>query len=226
MDIVWAALAAAVVGALGPWVIARVPEPPHPDADKPLYADIARVRGLAVGLALVAALLAAAVAAGTDRPALLPVWIAVVGVGVWLSWIDLRTRLLPYALTSPLWLGAWALVGIGALIERDSGVALAAVVANIGVYLAFRLLYLIGLRFGGALGYGDVRLAAVLAVALGPFGGGAVLVGLYAGFVLGAVLGLLLSALRIIDRRSFAFGPYLLAGAVIGVIWGPRLYGA
>ncbi len=220
------AVAAALIGAAGPWVVARVPEPDEPDEDKATYAEIARPRWLAPVLAVVAALFAGTVAWGTDLPGLLPAWVLVSGVGAWLSYVDIRTRLLPYAIVAPLYLATWLLVGLAALIEQDARLLLQALVANIVVYVIFRVLYEIGRYLGGALGYGDVRLAAILAVVLGPLGPDATLVGMYAGFLVGAVAGVVLSLARLIDRRSFAFGQYLVLGAVIGAAWGPRLYGS
>ncbi|GAA1728842.1 A24 family peptidase [Aeromicrobium alkaliterrae] len=226
MEIVLSAVAAALIGAAGPWVVARVPEPEEADEDKVSYADIARPRWLAPALAAVAALFAGTVAWGTDLPGLLPAWVLVSGVGAWLSYVDIRTRLLPYAIVAPLYLATWLLVGLAALIEQDARLLLQALIANIVVYVIFRVLYEIGRFLGGALGYGDVRLAAVLAVVLGPLGPDATLVGMYAGFLVGAVAGVVLSLARLIDRRSFAFGQYLVLGAVIGAAWGPRLYGS
>ncbi len=213
------ALAAAVIGAAGPWVIARIPEPDDPDEGKAAYVGIARPRLLAPALAIVAAAFAGAVAWGAQMPALMPAWVLVCGVGAWLSYIDIRTRLLPYVVVAPLYLATWVLVGLAALIEQDSSIAVAALVANVVVYVVFRIMYEIGRFFGGALGYGDVRLAAVLSLVLGPLGAQATLTGLYAGFVIGAVAGIALSLARLVDRRSFAFGQYLVLGAVAGAIW-------
>ena len=69
-----------------------------------------------------------------------------------------------------------------------------------------------------------MRLSGVLALALGALGASEVYVGMYAGFILGAVLGVLLSLLRIIDSKGYAFGPYMVVGAVIGAAWGSVVY--
>ncbi|GAA3531770.1 hypothetical protein GCM10022234_31090 [Aeromicrobium panaciterrae] len=225
MTVVLAALAAAVLGGLGPWVMRRMPEPDEPADDKIAYADLADAPGLAAALGVAAALMAALVAWRIDTPELVPVWVLVAGVGAWLTYIDWRTRLLPLVIVAPAYLATFLLVGLGALLLQDSTVFTRAVVANIVVYVIFRVFYWIGGRFfGGAFGYGDVRLSGVLALALGALGGSAVFVGMYAGFILGAVLGVLLSALKVIDSKSYAFGPYMVAGAVIGAAWGSAIY--
>lgn len=222
MTIVLAALAAALLGAAGPFVMRRMPEPPEPDADKVTYAALADTKGLTIGLALGAAVMAGFVAWRIDHVELLPVWVLVAGVGSWLIFIDWRTRLLPYVVVAPTYLATLALVGLGALLLRDVHVFVDALVANIVVYVIFRVLHWIA---RGAFGFGDVRLSGVLAAALGALGGNEVMVGMYAGFLLGAVFGLGLSRLKIVDPKAYAFGPYMVVGAVIGAAWGPAVYG-
>ena len=77
MTIVVAAVCAALIGALGPDILRRVPEPPVPDDDKLPYAVLAEFRLLRVGLAVGAAAMAAVVAWRIDAPELLPVWVVV-----------------------------------------------------------------------------------------------------------------------------------------------------
>jgi len=225
VTILLAVVAAALIGAAGPRVLRRVPEPPAPDADKLPYAVLSEFRHLAVGLALAAAVMAGVVAWRLDDAELLPVWVVIAGVGSWLSFVDWQTRLLPFLLVAPLYVVTLALVGLGALLLDDVDVLVHALIANAVVFAVFMTLYWFGHRFfGGAFGYGDVRLSGVLALALGALGTSEVIVGMYAGFILGAVLGIVLSRLRIIDPKGYAFGPYMVVGAVIGAAWGPAFY--
>ena len=225
MTIALAALAAALLGAAGPWVLRRIPEPTAPDVDKTPYAELARTRGLMVGLAVAAAVMAGVVAWRIDHTELLPVWVLIAGVGSWLIFIDWRTRLLPIAIVAPTYVATFALVGLGAALLGDVQVFVHALVANIVVYVVFRVLYWIGGRFfGGAFGYGDVRLSGVLALGLGALGSSQVVVGVYGGFVLGAVLGVVLSRLKIVDPKGYAFGPFMVMGAIIGAAWGASIY--
>ncbi len=225
MTIAIAAVAAALIGAAGPWVLRRIPEPTDPDADKTTYAELSAVRGLLLGLAIAAAAMAGVVAWRIDHPELLPAWVVIAGVGSWLIFIDWRTRLLPVVIVAPTYVATFVLVGLGAALLRDAQVLLHALVANIVIYVIFRVLYWLGGRFfGGAFGYGDVRLSGVLALGLGALGASEVIVGIYAGFILGAVLGLVLSKLRIVDPKGYAFGPFMVVGAVIGAAWGASIY--
>ncbi len=202
-----------------------MPEPETPADDKITYADLADARALAPALAVAAAAMAGLVAWRIDTPELVPVWVLIAGTGAWLTYVDWRTRLLPLVIVAPTYLATLVLVGLGALLLHDVHVFTRALVANIVVYVIFRVLYWLGGRFfGGAFGYGDVRLSGVLSLGLGALGGSEVFVGMYAGFILGAVLGVLLSLLKIIDAKGYAFGPFMVAGAVIGAAWGSTIY--
>jgi len=225
VQVLLAAVVAAAVAAAGPLVLMRLPEPAEPVEGKKPYADVARIRGAMIWMVVPAVAGAALIAWRIEAPELIPAWVLVCGAGGWLAFVDWHTHYLPFLLTAPLYLGAWLLVGLAALLLDDHRVLVDALVANVVVYVIFRVIHWVGSRFmGGAFGYGDVRLAAVLAVVLGPLGREATTVGLYAGFLLGAVFGLLLQRLRIVGRGEIAFGPYLLAGAVLGAAWGPALY--
>lgn len=225
MTIAIAALAAALLGALGPAVLRRLPEPAEADADKVPYAVLAELRLLLPGLAAAAAAMAALVAWRVDDPELLPVWVVVAGVGSWLAVVDWHTRLLPYLVVAPLYVVTLGLVALGALLLDDREVLVHAVIANVVVFAIFWLVYWFGTRFfGGVFGYGDVRLSGVFALALGALGTSEVLVGMYGGFILGAVLGIVLGRLKIVDPGGYAFGPYMIAGAVLGAAFGPALY--
>jgi len=219
------AVAAALVGALGPFVLNRLPEPDEPDPDKIAYATLARTRMLAPGLAAAAAVMAGLVAWRIENSELLAVWVVVTGVGAWLSFVDWHTRLLPYRLVVPTYLLTLFLVALASLIAGDWSILVKALVGNVVVYVTFRLLYWVAARFfRGGFGYGDVRWSAVLGLALGALGASETIVGMYAGFLLGAVCGLVLSRLKVVDAKGFAFGPYMVVGAVIGVVWGPAIY--
>jgi leader peptidase (prepilin peptidase)/N-methyltransferase len=223
---IWiAAVVAAVIGALGPQVLRRVPEPAEPDDDKLPYAVLSEFRFLAMGLAAGAAVLAAVVAWRIDDVELVPVWVVLAGVGSWLSFVDWHTRLLPFLLVAPLYVVTLALVALGAVLLDDLDVLVRALIANVVVFSIFVAFYWLGRRFfGGAFGYGDVRLSGVLGLALGALGPSEVLVGMYAGFILGAVLGIVLTRLKLVDPKGYAFGPYMVVGAVIGAAWGPAFY--
>lgn len=224
MIVVIAALTAALVGAAGPLVIGRLPEPPDADDDKIAYAELARARHLVWWFAGAAAAMGA-VAAWTVPPELVPVWVVFAGVGSWLAYVDWRTRLLPFLVVAPMYVLTLVLVAAGAFLLDDRDVIVAALVGNVAVFAVFWLVYQVGRLFGGgAFGYGDVRFSGVVGLALGALGAAETLTGVYGGFVLGAVGGLVFSRLGWVDRKGFAFGPYMVLGAIVGAACGPSIW--
>lgn len=78
---------------------------------------------------------------------------------------------------------------------------------------------------GKWMGFGDVKLAPVLGLALGWLGWGASLIGLFGGFLLGAVVGMAIGAMQGHQKgRRIPFGPFMVAGALLGVLAGAPLW--
>jgi leader peptidase (prepilin peptidase)/N-methyltransferase len=134
-----------------------------------------------------------------------------------LGYIDWQTRLLPTRIIAPSYAVLVVLLAVAVTIERDLDPALRSVYG----WLAFGGFYLLlWFVYPRGLGYGDVRLSGLLGLALGYLGWGPVLTGMYAGFLIGGVGGGLLAAFRLFDRKHFPFGPFMLIGALVGLVWG------
>lgn len=137
-------------------------------------------------------------------------------LGVALAAIDVAVQRLPDRLVLPAYPVLIALFGVAALVQRDGGALVRALLGGLAMGGAFLLLAL--LRAGG-LGGGDVKAAGLTGIALGWLGWPALLVGASLGFVLMALVSVvLLAAGRITLRSSIAFGPFLLAGALLGAL--------
>lgn len=232
-----AAAVAAVVGAVAglgiPFLIRRIPEPQPAavlaEADVPVpaarpakepYAAIAALPGLRWKASAASATVASLVAARTGLAwELLPL-LYLVPVGVALALVDWRTRLLPTWLIAPSYVVVVLLCLVAALASGETGDLVGAAWGWVVAGGIFMLLWLVHPR---GLGYGDVRLSGVLGIALGQLGWSELLVGVWAGFLLGGVVGAVLAALRLVDRRGYPFGPFMLLGAVVGVVWGGPL---
>lgn len=229
------ALAAVVVGcllgALGGWqsprVIAWLPEPDLPDAEDAVerklpYAVLAARPGLSSRAAVVAGVSCGLLTWQLARsdPAALPMWIYLGVVGVVLGYVDWRTRLLPTRLVAPSYAVVAVLAVLASVLSGDYG-SLGRAAA--GWAIAGGLFFILWFVYPKGMGYGDVRLSGVLGIALGWLGWAELLVGVYAGFLLGAVGGSLLALLRIVDRRRYPFGPFMLVGALVGVLIGPAI---
>ena len=239
----WAFDTAAVTGVVGavaglavPALIARIPEPAvvapvletasvpgaeavvaDPRPPKEPYAVVAAAPGLAWKAALASGAAAglAGLAVGWQWT-LLPL-LALVPVGVALAVVDWRTRLLPTKVIAPTYLVVGLLALVAAGLTGDWPGLLRAVW---GLVLARGVFWLLWLVHPRGMGLGDVRLAGVLGLVLGLLGWGQLAIGVYAGFVIGGVGGLLLSAAKVVDRGAYPFGPFMLLGALVGVLWG------
>ena len=145
----------------------------------------------------------------------LPAYLVLAVAGVLLAVIDLRHRLLPNRVVGPaLVAGALLLTGAAAVDGRWDDLARAA----LGAVVLFAIFLVLALISPSALGMGDVKLAGLLGLHLGWLGWDAVLLGAAAGFVVQAVLSLVLLASRRIDLRGeLPFGPAMLAGAVLAI---------
>lgn len=138
-------------------------------------------------------------------------------VGVVLGYIDAQTRLLPTRIIAPSYGVLIVLIGLAAAFDGDTDDL---VRAGLG-WLAYGGFYfLMWVVYPRGLGYGDVRLSGLLGLALGYLGWGEVLVGMYAGFLLGGIIGGVLALAKVVDRKRYPFGPFMLVGAVVGVLAG------
>jgi leader peptidase (prepilin peptidase)/N-methyltransferase len=72
-----------------------------------------------------------------------------------------------------------------------------------------------------AMGLGDVYLSAIMGFLLGWKAG---FIALYVAFVTGAIYGLVLILLKRKKLKSqVAFGPFLVTGAIIMLLWGDKI---
>lgn len=242
-DLTAAVLAGVVAAGLSWWVprvIAGIPEPEEPDrheetgdpaeateetavAEKEPYAHIAALPGLAVKAALAALVVGAAVGASIGLEWPLLYLVPLVPVGIVLAVVDWRTRLLPTRVIAPTYVGLVAAVLVIAAATQDwqdlERAGLGWVIAG-GLYLVLWVVYPRGM------GYGDVRLSGILGIALGQLGWTELVIGIYGGFLLGGVLGGLLSLLARVDRKGYPFGPFMLLGALVGIVLGQPLIDA
>jgi len=193
-------------------------EPSEPEEPKERYAAIAALPGLAWKSALASAVTAGLVGTRIGWDPVLLVWVYLVPVGVALAVVDWRTRLLPTKVIAPSYAVVVALTLLAGTMSGDWD---SVVRAGWGWLIAGGTFFVLWFIYPRGMGYGDVRLSGLLGIALGYLGWGELLTGVYAGFLLGGVGGLLLSLLRIVDRKAYPFGPFMLVGAVVGVLTGP-----
>lgn len=220
------AAAAGLGGLLVPRLVRALPEPETSEAapgeaPKPLYVDLADRPGLAWQGALAAALVGGIVGAVLGRDWWLVALVPLVPVCVALAVIDWHTRLLPSRIVLPAtaYVAVVALVGWAVTGDHDDLLR-----AAIGLVAARSVYWLLWFIHSAGMGFGDVRLAALLGFALGHVGWGELAVGLYAGFLVFGLPGLLLALLRwdrAMLKTAYPFGPFMIVGALMGLLLGP-----
>ena len=135
--------------------------------------------------------------------------------------IDWKVHRLPTRLVYYTLAGVAAGLDFASLVEWDWRPMATAVAGALLLANAFFLLWFVTQKFTGMLllGFGDVRLAAVLGMMLGWYGLPYVLYGAIAGHV----LALLLAAAMSIKQRKlllrYSFGPPLIAGTLAVVLF-------
>ncbi len=135
------------------------------------------------------------------------------------SMVDIRLLLIPRRVA---WVGFFVGLALIALTALAIGKPETIVRALIGFAVYFGLLYLVWLIVPRGMGFGDVRLAAVLGLYLGWINLVLPMIGLFIACVAGIVLGVGYRMTVRDGSRFFPFGPGLALGAVIAIyFWEP-----
>jgi leader peptidase (prepilin peptidase)/N-methyltransferase len=148
-----------------------------------------------------------------------PSWILVphllfVSALILVAEIDLEVRLIPDVVTLPV-----AAIGLVLMILIEPTEWMQWVVAGVGaaLFLLTAALLYEKLRGVSGMGMGDVKLG----LCMGFFLGVAVVPALFLGFVLGAVIGIIVMVRVGGDgKTAIPFGPFLAAGAIVGLFLG------
>jgi len=135
-----------------------------------------------------------------------------------LVWIDLHTRRLPREITyTAMALSAPVLVAAALVNDEPERIWQTA----LGAAIALAIMGLIYVASRGGMGDGDVRLAPLLGMHLGYLNPGIVPIGLFFGFLFGAVVGVIAMSLGSAGRKTaLPFGPFLAAGTIVAVFIG------
>lgn len=192
------------------------PEAPVPPSGDDRPAPVPYAPGTLAPVVTVLACTVLAAATGA-RPELVG-WLLLAPVAVLLATVDRRVHRLPDPLTLPLAAAAVLLLGGAALLPGHAGSWTSALLGGLALGGFYFLLFLIN---PNGMGFGDVKLALALGVALGWYGWEVLFLGGFAGFLFGAAYGLGLVLLRRAGRRTgIPFGPFMIAGALTGILLG------
>jgi leader peptidase (prepilin peptidase)/N-methyltransferase len=165
-------------------------------------------------LGLVSGVLAAGIVARSELPWWATgVYLALLALLLVLTATDLEQRRLPHVVLDPLILLAALFVPVNPGVDP--------LMALIGAVAAVGFLGALALVVRGGLAVGDLYLVAPIGLMLGwP----AIFSALFAAAFLSAAAGLLLLATRRVGMRSYIpFGPFLVAGAVLVLLFDERV---
>ena len=144
----------------------------------------------------------------------LPAYLYLAAVAVALAAIDLDVMRLPDKIVLPSYAVAPLLLLPAVIAEHSWSAAARGLAAAALLYAGYWILAALPKGMGG----GDVKLAPLLGFYLGWLGWSSVLVGAFAGFLLGGVVGAVLMSARVATRKSrIPFGPFMLAGVFLAV---------
>ncbi|MDM7884565.1 prepilin peptidase [Curtobacterium sp. RHCKG23] len=145
-------------------------------------------------------------------------------ISVALALIDIDTHRLPNVIVLPAYVVVVVLLGGASAVTGDWGAFVRAGIGLVGLGTVYLVL---ALAVPGGMGMGDVKLAGVLGFVLAYLGWGPLAVGAFAAFLLGGTFSLVLMSTGRAGRRSgIPFGPWMLAGAWLGIFLGPVIWAA
>ena len=169
-------------------------------------------------LATLTVALFAALALRYDDSWVLPAFLLVTAGLIALSVIDFEQFLLPNRIVYPLAIATLAMLVVAAVGDGAWGAFGRALLGGAAAMAALGVLHLVSPR---SMGFGDVKLAFVLGLVLGWLGWSELVLGLFFGFLAGAVVGVTMIVLRHRGRKDhLPFGPFLAFGTVVVLLWG------
>lgn len=151
-------------------------------------------------------------------------YVYLAAISIVLALIDIDTHRLPNAIVLPSYVVGAVLLGTAAILAGDGNALLNAAIGGAALFVLYILL---AVAYPGGMGFGDVKLAGVLGLFLGYLGWGPLIVGSFGAFVLGGIFSLVLLAARRARKGSgIPFGPWMVAGAWLGILAGPTIWNA
>lgn len=131
-----------------------------------------------------------------------------------LAAIDLDVHRLPDRWTGPTFVASLAGLLVVSIVRHQWHSLLVAVCCAAGVALFYLIIALIA--GGQGFGLGDVKLSPTLGLMLGFNGVAQAVLGVFAGFLSGAVLAIILILFRGATRKTaISFGPHMILGALL-----------
>jgi leader peptidase (prepilin peptidase)/N-methyltransferase len=159
--------------------------------------------------------------AAENQLAALPAVLYFTAMGISLAMIDLDVGRLPNSIVYPSYPVLAVLLALAAFVQHEPAALLR---AGMGAAALFGLYFAVAYLYPAGMGFGDVKLAGIVGGVLAFVSYPVLAVGAFAAFFLGSVIGIL----RILSGRStaksaIAFGPFMIAGALLAIFVGSAL---
>jgi leader peptidase (prepilin peptidase)/N-methyltransferase len=149
--------------------------------------------------------------------AALPAYLLFAWLAVGLVWIDADVHRLPDGLVLPAYPALLGLVVVATAGLGDWSVLVRALVCMAAMYALYFVLALIS---PNSLGFGDVKLSGLIGLLLGWLSVGSAVTALLAGFIVGGLIAVvMLVGQRVGLRSHIAFGPSMLVGAFVALVF-------
>ncbi len=132
--------------------------------------------------------------------------------------VDYRHYLIPNRVLYPTLFACMGLLAIAAVLEGEPERFVSALIGMAGAWFFF---FVIWFAYPAGMGFGDVRLCALIGLMAGWLALGNVALSLLLGLLIGAFSGVVLMALRLRGRKdAIPFGPFLAVGATLSILAG------
>lgn len=155
------------------------------------------------------------------HPELIPAYLLFFACLISVSAIDLDLFIIPNRIVYPTLFASVPLLTFAALVGQRWGSLERAAIGGLCAWLALLVIHLISPR---GMGFGDVRLAAVIGVYTGWLSFLHVFLAVFLGFAAAALVGVALLITRRKGRKdAVPFGPFLALGAAAAVLFGTPL---
>ncbi len=151
----------------------------------------------------------------------LPGHLLIAAMGATVILVDARLHKIATRLVYPVAAIVAVSLGIAVLADGSGGFAFGDLGrALVCGFAAFSFIWMLGIISPAGMGDGDARLVLSLGMLLGWHSYRLSYLGLLLGFILGSVFGVMLIVIKRGGRKTqIAFGPYLVAGALIVAVW-------
>ena len=158
-----------------------------------------------------------------DELPALPALLFFTAAGIALTLIDLDVHRLPNAIVLPSYPVVALLLTLAAVVADDPAALVRAAIGGLALFGGY---FALAFAYPEGMGFGDVKFAGLIGIVLGFLSYQALLVGAFAAFVLGGVVGVVVLLLRHGSRKTaLPFGPFMFTGALIALFAGPQIAG-